>query len=292
MTGFARTEGTSEGEASCTWTWEAKSVNGKGLDVRLRLPRGFDFLEAAVRKAASARFKRGNITLALDITWAKAAGGISVNAQNLETVTRALADLKGEMAPPTADGVLALRGVLEQAEDEPLDEAARDALGKKLLSGLEATLDLLAENRNDEGVRLDVVLVGQIGAIAALTNEATTLAATQPDAIRARLREQVESLMADVQGLDEARLAQEAALLMTRADVREELDRLEAHIAAARDLMSEDGAVGRRLDFLCQEFNRESNTLCSKSSDVDLTRVGLEMKAAIEQFREQVQNIE
>ena len=292
MTGFARTEGASDVGKTCTWAWEAKSVNGKGLDVRLRLPRGFDYLEADVRTAATKRFKRGNITLALDLKWPEAAGGISVNQQNLDAVMAALAKFKGDIAPPSADGVLALRGVLEQAEDEPLDDDARNALKKDLLKGLGAALDQLAKSRTDEGARLGAVLEEQLGTIEALNTEAEKLAATQPDAIRARLKEQVENLMADVQGLDEARLAQEAALLMIKADVREELDRLEAHIAAARELMADDGAVGRRLDFLCQEFNRESNTLCSKSADVELTRVGLEMKAVIEQFREQVQNIE
>lgn len=189
------------------------------------------------------------------------------------------------------DGILALRGVLEQSDEEFSDDDVK-ALESALLEGLDQLLEQLAEGRDGEGARMGGVLHDQLATIETLSEEATTLAALQPDAIRKRIAEQVASLVSDVDALDADRLAQEAAIVMTKADIREELDRLVAHIAAARDLLAEEVPVGRRLDFLCQEFNREANTLCSKSSDTELTRVGLELKAVIEQFREQVQNIE
>lgn len=291
MTGFARSDGSSP---DCVWGWEVKSVNGKGLDVRLRLPRGFDFLEAKVREAFTRRFTRGNLQVNLDLIWNEQGGGIAVNEDALGCVLDAISNLQhrdANFAPASPDGILALRGVLETADSEVSDEQ-RQALADDLLAGLDRVLDQLEQARDAEGARLGAVLLGQLETIERLSVEAAQLAATQPDSIRAKLKEQIEALMADVKGLDETRLHQEAALLMTKADVREELDRLKAHGAAARDLLADDGAIGRRLDFLCQEFNREANTLCSKSADVELTRIGLEMKAVIEQFREQVQNIE
>lgn len=291
MTGFARSEGSSE---NCTWVWEVKSVNGKGLDVRLRLPRGFDFLERKTRDAFAGRFKRGNMQVNLELSWGDQGGGIAVNEQALHVVLNALSGLQhhdANLAQASPDGILALRGVLETSDNEISDEA-RQALEGELLDGLGRALDQLEKTRIDEGQRMGAVLQGQLDAIERFSGEAGALAAMQPEAIRARLKQQVEALMADVKGIDETRLAQEAALLMIKADVREELDRLQAHSAAARDLLIDDGAIGRRLDFLCQEFNREANTLCAKSTDVELTRVGLELKAVIEQFREQVQNIE
>lgn len=193
--------------------------------------------------------------------------------------------------PPSVDGILGLRGVLEQIDDEP-DAAERTQLEDVLLVGLDQTLEQLSEGREAEGQRLGGVLHDQLADIETLSEQAGDLGALAPDAIRKRLAEQVEALTQDIAAIDPERLAQEAALLMIKADIREELDRLVAHIAAARDLLGEDEPVGRRLDFLCQEFNREANTLCSKSSDTELTRVGLALKAVIEQFREQVQNIE
>ena len=291
MTGFARADGST---ASCTWGWEAKSVNGKGLDVRLRLPRGFDALDALVRERVAKRFKRGNISLNLDITWTRPLSQVRINDQVLDQVLAAVDKVQAacpDARPPSVDGILGLRGVLEQLDDEPsVDE--RDALEDDLLAGLEQTLDQLADGREAEGQRLGGVLHDQLAAIETLAEQAGDLASLAPDAIRLRLVEQVEALTRDISALDPDRLAQEAALIMTKADVREELDRLTAHIEAARDLLGEREPVGRRLDFLCQEFNREANTLCSKSSDTELTRVGLDLKAVIEQFREQVQNIE
>lgn len=291
MTGFARADGSA---ASCTWAWEAKSVNGKGLDVRLRLPRGFDALDALIRERVAKRFKRGNISLNLDITWTRPLSQVRVNDQVLDQVLAAIdkvQDACPEAQPPSVDGILGLRGVLEQLDFEPtVDE--REALEDDLLAGLEQTLDQLADGREAEGQRLGGVLHDQLADIETLAEQASDLAALAPDAIRERLVEQVEALTRDISALDPDRLAQEAAIIMTKADVREELDRLTAHIEAARDLLGEREPVGRRLDFLCQEFNREANTLCSKSSDTDLTRIGLDLKAVIEQFREQVQNIE
>lgn len=291
MTGFARADGTAE---DCAWAWEAKSVNGKGLDVRVRLPRGFDALEPQTRERVAKRFKRGNVSLNLDLTWTRPLATVRVNDDVLEQVLDAIPrvlEARPDAAPPSVDGILGLRGVLEQIDEEPGADA-RAALEADLLAGLDQALEQLADVREGEGQRLGGVLHDQLADIETLAEQAGDLAALQPDAIRKRLAEQVEMLTHDMAALDAERLAQEAALLMTKADVREELDRLSAHIAAARDLLGSGDPVGRRLDFLCQEFNREANTLCSKSSDTELTRIGLELKAVIEQFREQVQNIE
>lgn len=291
MTGFARADGTAE---DCAWAWEAKSVNGKGLDVRVRLPRGFDALEPQTRERVAKRFKRGNVSLNLDLTWTRPLATVRVNDDVLEQVLDAIPrvlEARPDAAPPSVDGILGLRGVLEQIDEEPGADA-RAALEADLLAGLDQALEQLADVREGEGQRLGGVLHDQLADIETLAEQAGDLAALQPDAIRKRLAEQVEMLAHDMPTLDAERLAQEAALLMTKADVREELDRLSAHIAAARDLLGSGDPVGRRLDFLCQEFNREANTLCSKSSDTELTRIGLELKAVIEQFREQVQNIE
>ena len=291
MTGFARADGATE---TCTWAWEAKSVNGKGLDVRLRVPRGFDALDTIARDRVTKRFKRGNISLNLEISWTRPLSQMRVNDEVLAQVLVAVDQVQAAhpgATPPSVDGILALRGVLEQVDDEPgADERAQ--LEEVLLAGLEQTLEQLVEGREAEGQRLGGVLHDQLADVETLYEKAGELAALAPDAIRKRLAEQVSNLTQDIAALDPERLAQEAALIMTKADIREELDRLAAHIAAARDLLGEGEPVGRRLDFLCQEFNREANTLCSKSSDTELTRIGLELKAVIEQFREQVQNIE
>lgn len=291
MTGFARADGSTP---TCSWAWEAKSVNGKGLDVRLRLPRGFDVLDALARERVNKRFKRGNISLTLDLTWTRPLAQVRVNDAVLDQILAAADKVQAahpDARPPSVDGLLGLRGVLEQIDDEPSADE-REALEDELLAGLDQTLDQLIDGREAEGQRLGGVLHDQLADIETLAEQASEIAALAPDAIRARLIEQVEALTHDIAALDPERLAQEAALIMTKADVREELDRLSAHIAAARDLLGEGEPVGRRLDFLCQEFNREANTLCSKSSDTELTRIGLELKAVIEQFREQVQNIE
>jgi uncharacterized protein (TIGR00255 family) len=291
MTGFARAEGRQDG---VSWAWELKSVNSKTLDLRLRLPPGFDLLEPALRTSLGQRLKRGAISATLSITReAGAGGGLQVNRAALDQILALAEELTGriEAAPPRLDGLLALRGVLEPSPEEEAPEA-RETLGAAFLAGWEIALARLVEMREAEGARLADVLRERLAEMSALAAAAEASAAAQPDAIRARLRSLVAALLDAAPVLPEERLAQEAALLVARADIREELDRLAAHLAAAQDLLREGVAIGRRFDFLCQEFNREANTLCSKSSDVALTRTGLALKAAIEQLREQVQNIE
>ena len=291
MTGFARSEGQAEG---CSWSWELKSINAKGLDVRCRVPSGYEKLEKAAREETAKSFKRGNVTVNLTINWLKGDAGFRVNPVVLGDLLAVLPDIRKQLpdaAPPSIDGLLALRGVIEPVEEELTDDA-REALESEILESFEAALAALSAMRDEEGARLEESLDARLDEIAGLSSEAEKLAALQPDAIRERLKTQVQVLMEDIPALSKERLAQEAALLMTKADIREELDRLKAHEQAARDLMGNGGAVGRKLDFLCQEFNREANSLCSKSQDVTLTRIGLDMKSSIEQFREQVQNIE
>ena len=290
MTGFARAEGH---DGPLSWAWELKSVNSKSLDLRFRLPPGFDALELPLRALVTQKLKRGSITANLSIARAAGAAGLRVNREALAVVVRLANELAAEVeaAPPRIDGLLALRGVLESGE-ETVDEAARERQLKLLNEGFARALDGLSAMRLEEGRRLDAVLKERLDEIAALVEDAEGAAATQPAAIRARIRELIAVLLESVPALPEERLAHEAALVVAKADIREELDRLAAHLQAARGLMAEGGAIGRRFDFLCQEFNREANTLCSKSADLALTRIGLALKAAIEQLREQVQNIE
>jgi len=290
MTGFAREEGEGEGLA---WSWELKSVNGKSLDLRFRLPSGFDALELPLRTLIGERLKRGSVSVTLTAARAGAGAALQVNRAVLDQVLALSRELgkKIKAAPPSIDGLLALRGVLESGEEIP-DAATRERRQARLVAGCRKAIDALEKMRRAEGTRLGAVLSERLKEIASLVAAAERSAAAQPKAIRARLRSQVDALKDAVPSIPEERLAQEAALLVARGDIREELDRLTAHMAAARELLAEGGAVGRRLDFLCQELNREANTLCSKSADVELTRIGLELKAGIEQLREQVQNIE
>jgi len=292
MTGFARSEGQKD---ACAWTWELKSVNGRGLDVRCRMSPGFESLEQPARDRVAGRCRRGNVSVTLAVTWHKGDSGFRVNQAMLGELLAALPQIRlqvPEAGTPSIDGLLALRGVIEPIE-EKLDDDQRRVLETAMLADLDRALEALAATRNDEGARLAAALAARLDDIERLTGAAEGLAATQPAAIRERLKTQVEELVADVPAIPEERLAQEAAILMTKADMREELDRLKAHEESARHLLKgADGAVGRKLDFLCQEFNREANTLCSKSQDVELTRIGIELKTAIDQLREQVQNIE
>jgi uncharacterized protein (TIGR00255 family) len=290
MTGFARAEGQVDG---LTWVWELKSVNGKSLDLRLRLPPGFDALEVPLRASVSQQLKRGAVSGNLQVTRANGGVGLRINREALAAVMAAMREVAAEIEaePPRLDGLLAIRGVLESGE-EIEDPGAREGREKLLLESWEEALKKLAQMRVGEGQRLAAVLDARLNEIAALCGEAEASAATQPDALKVRLKMQIAQLLDAVPALPEERIAQELALLAAKADVREELDRLQAHIEAAQALIREGGAVGRRFDFLCQEFNREANTLCSKSTDLGLTRVGLALKAAIEQLREQVQNIE
>jgi uncharacterized protein (TIGR00255 family) len=290
MTGFARAEGHAEG---LSWVWEAKSVNAKALDLRFRLPPGCDALELPLRASIAQRLKRGAVTAALSMSRSAGAGGVRLNREALAAILAIAREVAAEVEtqPPRLDGLLALKGVIETGEDA-VDAEAREAREALLLASWEEALRRLAEARGAEGGRLAAVLELRLGEIAGLVAAAEASAASQPEALRAQLKAQLKQLLEAAPGLPEERLAQEAALLVAKADVREELDRLDAHVAAARALLREGGAVGRRFDFLCQELNREAKTLCSKSADLELTRIGLALKAAIEQLREQVQNIE
>jgi uncharacterized protein (TIGR00255 family) len=290
MTGFARAEGRHDDVA---FAWELKSVNGKGLELRFRLPSGYDALEAPLRAALAQRFKRGNISASLSLTRSVGTSPFRVNRQALAEIVAAMEEIGTTVvaAPPRLDGLLALRGVLESTEADE-EAGLREARNATVLNVWEEALASLAQMRQAEGDRLGQILHDHLDEIARLISAAEESAAVQPAAIKARLKSLVDTLLDASPALPEERLAQEAALLVARADVREELDRLEAHIAAARTLLGEATNVGRRLDFLCQELNREANTLCSKSADLELTRIGLALKATIEQFREQVQNIE
>jgi uncharacterized protein (TIGR00255 family) len=288
MTGFARAEGHGFG---ISWVWEMKSVNGKSLDLRLRLAPGFDALEPQLRALLAQRFRRGNFSATLGVI-RTASTLVRVNREALAQLVALMKELAGEVeaAPPRLDGLLALRGVVETLEDE--NDAVIEERRLAVLAGWATTLDRLASARVEEGTRLAVLLRGQVEEMAALVEGAAQCAAAQPAAIRERLQAALASLADLVPAMPEERIAQEMALLVARSDIREEIERLRAHLAQANDLLRQEEAVGRRLDFLCQELNREANTLCSKSADIELTRIGLSLKAGVEQFREQVQNIE
>jgi uncharacterized protein (TIGR00255 family) len=290
MTGYARATGTVPG---ARFTCEMRSVNGRGLDIRTRLPAGFDALEPDLRQLAGKVLSRGSLTFTLSVERDGAGGEVFVNPQALATVLAAIDGLaqKIDAERPSLDGILALRGVLEQRE-APASPENEEALTGAILAAAARGLDDLAANRRQEGGRIAVVLEERLNEIAALVARAETHPARGREAIQARLREQLDALSGQLSEIGEDRLAQEALLLATKADIREELDRLTAHLAAARALIAGGGPVGRKLDFLAQEFNREANTLCSKSNAVELTAIGLDLKAAIDQLREQVQNIE
>ena len=288
MTGFAREDGA---RGDWVWTIEARSVNGRGLDVKVRCPQGFDGLERAGRDAAQSRFQRGQVNVTIQARRTEVAGVPRVNPAALDYYLAIARDRVGAggIQPPTLDGLLALPGVLGgEAEDSPED---REAVEAEIAADLRQALHGLKIARDEEGAALAPVLAGLVDRIEVLTAQAEGEARAQAAHVRERFEKRLAELIDDLDPYED-RVVQEAAVLAARADVREELDRLAAHVAAARALLGEDGAVGRRLDFLTQEFMREANTLCSKSATVPLTAVGLELKAAIEQFREQVQNVE
>ena len=289
MTGFARATGE---EGSYSWAWEAKSVNARGLDVRVRLPQRFEGYESAVRTTTSQHFKRGSVTLALTLEKGDVQASLRINEGLLQQILALQRSLEGKVSdePPRLDMLLQLRGLVEVADEQ--DDGGDELWLTVLAVSLDEVLGALHNSRVREGERLSGFVRELIDRIETLCEEAVRTAAVQPAAIKARLATQIAELLGDVSALPEERLAHEVALLAVRADLREELDRLTAHVAAARDLLSAAGPIGRQLDFLCQEFNREANTLCSKSSDIDLTRIGLELKTAVDQMREQVQNIE
>ena len=288
MTGFARAEGEASG---ISWVWELKSVNGRSLDLRLRLPPGYDGLEAPLRAALAGRLRRGTISANLTVNRV-APPTIRINREMLNRVLALVGELASEVeaAPPRIDGLIGLRGIIETVEDESEDviEARRAAL----IDAWGVALDRLIAARGEEGARLGATLSAQLAELAVLVAAASSCAAAQPEALRARLEQSLAALVDVASGVPQERLAQELALLVSRGDIREELDRLRAHIAQAGELLTKGEGVGRQLDFLCQELNREANTLCSKSNDIELTRIGLSLKLTVEQFREQVQNLE
>ena len=288
MTGFGRAEG-----ALGAWTWavEARSVNGRNLETRFRGPPGFDGLERITREGAQARFQRGNITVGVQAKRVEGAGSVRINhdqiARYLAAGAAYVAD--GRAAPPRLDGLLALRGVIE-ADDTGLDPEAVAELEAAMGGSIGLALDALLTSRRGEGASLAPVLNGQVNRIGQLTEQAGGVAGGQPAALKARYEARLKELAGEAATPE--RILQEAAAMAIKADVREELDRLAGHVAAAREHLAADGAVGRKLDFLTQEFMREANTLCSKSTLPALTTLGLDLKATIEQFREQVQNVE
>lgn len=290
MTGFARMVGE---HAHHRFVWEIKTVNAKGLDVRLRIPPGFDDLGDESRKKTGAVLKRGTCFVSLTLTREQSAPSVRINEALLEQLVSLAERYKGRagLNPPSLDGLLAVRGVVEIDEASD-DEAAQAALKKALLASLDQALKALVAMRSEEGRALEKILSDKVAEIAQLTAAAENAPARQPAAIREKLAQQVAAILDAGRGFDDNRLHQEAIMLASRADVREELDRLKTHVAAVRALLAEGGAIGRKLDFLAQELARESSTLSAKASDASLNAIGLHLKSAVEQFREQVQNVE
>jgi uncharacterized protein (TIGR00255 family) len=293
MTGFARSQGMT---GDIQWVWELRSVNSRGLDLRLRLPNGFEALDQPVRKLASGAFARGSISANLQVQWARARASYQINEEWLAAVQHRARRLllqgdAAEFERIRPEGLLALRGVIEAVDEAPSPSLEAE-IHTELMADAEAAIMELLRARAEEGRSLEAILTEHLNQIEALTAAARTTAAAQPEAIRARLVQAIADAASAAPALSEDRLAHEIALLAAKADVREELDRLAAHIAAGRDLIQKGEPCGRKLEFLAQEFNREANTLCSKSQDIDLTRIGLDLKATIDQVREQVANVE
>jgi uncharacterized protein (TIGR00255 family) len=290
MTGFARADGVI---GSYVWAWELKSVNAKGLELRLRLPPGWDAVEIPARKEASAALVRGTLYASLSVDREGVPPTVRVNESVLAAVLAAIGDIahRVDAAPPTLDGILALKGIIEVSEAGEREEDRR-AAEAAVVAGFGDALAGLSEMRRREGETLGRVLASRLDAIDELSRRAEAAPGRRPEAIKARLAEQVALLLDSSDRFDADRLHQEAILIASKVDVREELDRLASHVGQARHLLASGGAVGRRLDFLAQELNREANTLCAKSNDVELTNIGLELKSVVEQFREQVQNLE
>jgi uncharacterized protein (TIGR00255 family) len=290
MTGFARSHGTS---GPYSFEWELKSVNAKGFDLRMRMPPGFDEVETVARKRATEVLSRGTVYANLTVKRSNAASTVKINEEVLNSVLRIAADLAGKIdaVAPSVDGLMNIKGVIEVVEpeaDEEEDKAAKAAVA----AAFEEALTALVVMRKREGTTLGEILSQRLSEIEALSKKAETAPGRKPEAIRARLAEQIAALLETSDRFDADRLTQEALMMATKADIREELDRITSHIAQAREMIKKGGPVGRRLDFLSQEFNREVNTCCSKSNDLELTNTGLEMKNVVEQFREQVQNLE
>ena len=290
MTGFARSHGAS---GSYSFEWELKSVNAKGVDLRLRLPPGWDELEAFAKKRAAEVLSRGTIYVNLNVKRTNAQSTVRVNEDVLASVLRVAAALSNKIdaVAPSIDGLLGIKGVIEVVEpeaDETAEKAAKDAAAVAFDQALASLVDM----RKREGTALGQILLQRMDEIERLAKKAETAPGRKPEAIKARMAEQIATLMETSDRFDPDRLSQEALLIATKADIREELDRIASHVAQAREMIAKGGPIGRRLDFLAQEFNREVNTCCSKSNDIELTNTGLEMKNVVEQFREQVQNLE
>ena len=288
MTGFARQQAASD---SLSWVWEAKSVNGKSADVRFRLPSGFEKLEADIRSRAGKSFSRGNIQLSLTIDHQDNDYSLTVNDAFLDQL-QDYCEARDGVRPSTLD-LLSIRGVIESSDGQ---NSAADALTEEVVQALLASLDdtfsALVEARKEEGSRIGVVLADLFHQVSQYVDEAEELAETVPVMVKARFEQQLTKLLSETPPVPEERIAQEIAILATKADIREELDRLKSHVTAGYTLLAKTEPVGRKLDFLCQEFNREANTLCSKAAGKKLTEVGLALKAVIDQIKEQVQNIE
>lgn len=290
MTGFARSHGTS---GPYSFEWELKSVNAKGFDLRMRLPPGWDEIETLARKHATELLSRGTVYANLTVKRGNALSTVRVNEDVLNSILRIAADLAGKIdaVAPSVDGLMAIKGVIEVVEPEA-DEAEEKAAKIAVASAFEEALAALVAMRQREGATLGEILTQRMHEIETLANKAEAAPGRKPEAIRARLAEQIAALLEASDRFDSDRLNQEALMMAAKADIREELDRIASHISQAREMIGKGGAVGRRLDFLAQEFNREVNTCCSKSNDIELTNTGLEMKNVVEQFREQVQNLE
>jgi uncharacterized protein (TIGR00255 family) len=290
MTGFAHAQGVS---CAYAWSWELKSVNAKGFDIRFRLPAGWDAVEVAARQRAAEKLSRGTVYCNLTAERKGVVPTVKINEPVLNAVIASLRQLTGkfEAAAPTLDGILSLKGVMEVSEEDESDED-RQAAEAAIIAGFNAALADLVAMRRHEGDALGTILNARLAEMSALAQRAEAAPGRKPEAIKARLAEQVATLLHASQRFDSDRLYQEAIMLASKADVREELDRLVAHVAQAQKLLRDGGPAGRRLDFLAQELNRECNTLTAKANDVELTNIGLELKSVVEQFREQVQNLE
>lgn len=290
MTGFARTHGASGPYA---FEWELKSVNAKGFDLRLRLPPGWDELEAVARKRAGEVLVRGTVYANLNVKRSDALSTVRINEDVLAAVVKVASSLAGRIdaAAPRIDGLLAIKGVIEVVEPERNEEEDKAAQAAAAAAFDEALANLVAMRRR-EGAALGQVLIQRMDEMEVLAKKAEAAPGRKPEAIRARLAEQIAALLEASDRFDADRLNQEALLMAAKADIREELDRIASHVAQVREMIGKGGPIGRRLDFLAQEFNREVNTCCSKSNDVELTKTGLDMKTVVEQFREQVQNLE
>jgi uncharacterized protein (TIGR00255 family) len=290
MTGFARSNGAS---GPYTFEWELKSVNAKGFDLRMRLPPGWDELEAAAKKRAGEVLSRGTVYANLNVKRANAGSAVRINEEVLASIVKVAGVLAGRIdaVAPSIDGLLAIKGVIEVVEPEA-DEAEDKAAKAAAAAAFERVLASLVAMRQREGAALGQILSQRMDEIERLAAKAEAAPGRRPEAVKARLAEQVAALLESSERFDADRLNQEAILIAAKADIREELDRIASHIAQAREMIGKGGPVGRRLDFLAQEFNREVNTCCSKSNDLELTNTGLDMKNVVEQFREQVQNLE